>query len=81
MITEGPRLRCILGLGKNCVTLNEELENVSSKPAKCTLLIDEIISAKNVLAWVSMNFIQDKFSAPRTIEKMKILGANFGATS
>ena len=48
---------------------NEELENVSSKPAKCKLLIDEIISAKNVRAWVSMNFRQDKFSAPRTINK------------
>ena len=40
-----------------------------------TVPIDEIISAKNARAWVSMNFIEDKFSAPRTIEKMKILGA------
>ena len=40
-----------------------------------TLLIAEILSGKNVRAWVSMDFIQDKFSAPRTIEKMKILGA------
>ena len=40
-----------------------------------TVPIDKIISAKNAQAWVSMNFISDKFSAPRTIEKMKILGA------
>jgi len=37
--------------------------------------IDRIISVKNARAWVSMDFKLDKLSAPRTIEKMKILGA------
>ena len=40
-----------------------------------TLLIAKILSGKNARAWVSINFPKDKFSAPRTIEKMKILGA------
>ena len=40
-----------------------------------TLLIAEILSGKNVRAWVSMDFTQDKFSAPIVIEKIKILGA------
>ena len=40
-----------------------------------TLLITEILSGKNVRAWVSMDFTQDKFSAPIAIEKIKILGA------
>ena len=40
-----------------------------------TLLIAEILSGKNVRAWVSMDFTQDKFSAPIAIEKIKILGA------
>ena len=40
-----------------------------------TLLIAEILSDKNVRAWVSMDFTQDKFSAPIAIEKIKILGA------
>ena len=41
----------------------------------CTVPIDRILSVKNVRAWVSMDFKYNKFSAPRTIEKMKILGA------
>ena len=28
-----------------------------------------------------MNFTWDKYLAPRTIEKMKIIGSHFGATS
>ena len=40
-----------------------------------TLLIAEILSGKNVRAWVSMDFTRDKFSAPIAIEKIKILGA------
>ena len=40
-----------------------------------TVPIDRILSVKNARAWVSIDFTQDKFSAPRTIEKMKILGA------
>ena len=40
-----------------------------------TLLIAEILSGKNARAWVSMDFTQDKFSAPIAIEKIKILGA------
>ena len=42
---------------------------------RSTLLIAEILSGKNARAWVSIDFTQDKFSAPRTIVKMKILGA------
>ena len=37
--------------------------------------IVRILSVKNARAWVSMDFTYDKYSAPRTIEKMKILGA------
>ena len=37
--------------------------------------IERILSVKNAPAWVSMDFTYDKFSALRTIEKMKILGA------
>ena len=40
-----------------------------------TVPIDRIISVKNAQALVSMYFKQDKHLAPRTIEKMKILGA------
>ena len=40
-----------------------------------TLPTADILSGKNVCAWVSMDFILDKYSAPRTIEKMKIMGA------
>ena len=40
-----------------------------------TLLIAEILSGKNVRAWNSMDFTQNKFSAPIAIEKIKILGA------
>ena len=36
-----------------------------------TVPIDRILSVKNGRAWVSMNFT---YSAPRIIEKMKILG-------
>ena len=35
----------------------------------------KLLSGKNVRAWVSMAFTQDKFSAPNAIEKIKILGA------
>ena len=35
----------------------------------------EIIYPKNVGALVAMNFTYDTYSAPRKIEKMKILGA------
>ena len=41
----------------------------------CTLAKTEIIYPKNVGAQIAMDFTQDKYSAPRTIEKMKILGA------
>ena len=37
-----------------------------------TLLIAEILSGKNVRAWVSMDFTQDKFSAPIAIKKMTL---------
>ena len=37
-----------------------------------TLLIAEILSGKNVRAWVSMDFTQDKFPAPIAIEKIAI---------
>ena len=40
-----------------------------------TLANTEIIYPKNVGALVAMNFTSDKYSAPRAIEKMKILGA------
>ena len=40
-----------------------------------TLAKTEIIYPKNVGALVAMNFTLDKYSAPRKIEKMKILGA------
>ena len=40
-----------------------------------TLPTAEILSGKNARVWISINFTQDKYSAPRTIEKMKILGA------
>ena len=40
-----------------------------------TLAKTEIIYPKNVGALVAMDFTSDKYSAPRTIEKMKILGA------
>ena len=40
-----------------------------------TLAKTEIIYPKNVGALVAMNFTKDKYLAPRTIEKMKILGA------
>ena len=39
------------------------------------LYVDEKLSGKNVRAWVSMDFTQNKFSAPIAIEKIKILGA------
>ena len=34
--------------------------------------IDKILCVKNARAWVSMDFTSDKYSAPRTIKKMKI---------
>ena len=40
-----------------------------------TLPTADILSGKNVRAWVSMDFTWDKYLAPRKIEKMKILGA------
>ena len=40
-----------------------------------TLTKTEIIYTKNVRAKVAMDFTNEKYSAPRTIEKMKILGA------
>ena len=40
-----------------------------------TVLIDIILSVKNARAWVSMDFTLYEYLAPRTIEKMKILGA------
>ena len=46
-----------------------------TKGTSITVPIGKIISAKNVRAWVSMDFIQNKFSAPIAIEKIKILGA------
>ena len=46
-----------------------------TKGTSITVPIGKIISAKNVRAWVSMDFTQDKFSAPIAIEKIKILGA------
>ena len=36
-----------------------------------------ILSVKNARTWVSIDFKYDKFLAPRTIEKIKILGAVF----
>ena len=41
-----------------------------------TLAKTEIIYPKNVGTLVAMNFTQDKYSAPRTIEKIKVLGAD-----
>ena len=40
-----------------------------------TVPIDRILSVKNAQAWVSMDFTLDEYSAPRTIKKIKILGA------
>ena len=40
-----------------------------------TLPTVDILRGKNVRAWVSKDFTQDKFSAPIAIEKIKILGA------
>ena len=48
---------------------------MSTKLDLNTLLIAELLSGKNVQAWVSMDFTQDKFLAPIAIEKIKILGA------
>ena len=42
---------------------------------RTTLAKTEIIYPKNVRAKVAMDFTLDKYSAPMTIEKMKILGA------
>ena len=36
-----------------------------------TVPIDRLLGVKNVRAWVSMDFTEDKYSAPRTNEKMK----------
>ena len=47
-----------------------ELMNINIK-----VPIYRILGVKNARAWVSMDFTQDKYSVPRTIEKMKILGA------
>ena len=50
----------------------------SQRVISCTYLTlakTEIIYPKNVGALVAMNFTSDKYSAPRAIEKMKILGA------
>ena len=52
-----------------------QLHNTKRKTLPATLLIAEILSGKNVRARVSMDFTQDKFSAPIAIEKIKILGA------
>ena len=35
----------------------------------------KLLSGKNGRAWVSMDFTQDKFSAPIAIKKIEILGA------
>ena len=37
--------------------------------------IPKILNVKDARAWVSMDFTYNKFSATRTIEKIKILGA------
>ena len=45
-------------------------------PKECAHYLQlTLLSGKNVRAWVSMDFTQDKFSAPIAIEKIKILGA------
>ena len=56
---------------------NDQIEKISEikPPLPLTLLIGEILSGKNLRAWVSMDFTQDKFSAPIAILKIKILGA------
>jgi hypothetical protein len=41
----------------------------------------ELSYPKNVGAWVGMDFTQNEYLSPRTIEKRKILGGCFGATS
>ena len=41
----------------------------------------KLLSGKNVRAWVSMDFTQDKFSAPIAIEKNQNPGSPLGATS
>ena len=64
----------LMFLAQLCVTRSRErllLRNTS----KCTQPTAEILSGKNVRAWGSMDFTQDKFSAPIAIEKIKILGA------
>ena len=49
---------------------------VKAWPGRITqCLIDKIYIFKNARAWVPMDFMQDKYSAPRTIEKIKILEA------
>ena len=47
----------------------------STNEWKLTLAKTEIIYPKNVGTLVAMNFTSDKYSAPRTIEEIKILGA------
>ena len=40
----------------------------------------ELSYPKNVGAYLTMDITQNEYAAPRTIEKMKILGGRFEAT-
>ena len=55
--------------------------SANSRGSSVTLPTAEILSGKNARVWVSMDFKSDKHSAPRTIEKMKILGACYQLNS
>ena len=62
---------CFLSFQKYVIILNKNTDDTICN----TLAKTEIIYPINVGALVAMNFTQDKYPAPRKIEKMKILGA------
>ena len=75
--------QCNLVFSHLYLVLGQSNGNVTSLPyfvikkalKNLTLPIAKILGVKNARAWVSMDFTYNKFSATRTIEKIKILGA------
>ena len=57
------------------LNMGEYAEDVINEERNSHYLQLKLLSDKNVRAWVSMDFTQDKFSARIAIEKIKILGA------
>ena len=63
---------------KSLFSLTSSMEEFFCYSLYCcysTPAIAKKVSVKNTRAWVSMDFTWDKYSAPRTFEKIKILGA------